>query len=563
MGRKILDQERQKSGNNDIINSAITSSMETALHVAAGANQAEFVEMLINDKDNIDLTFQDVHGNTAFCSAVAAGSKRIVQKFLTLTHLLPTDYCFIKTRGGQNMSPLYIASWFGQPQIVSLLYQDSIDKANIEDGEILGIYFNCIHNDMYDLAIKMIEDNVDNFRLGIAHCWDTTDESALHVLSRKRPLDFTSSPQAKTIWSRVWSRISCQSPSEMPALTLAKIIWKQVLEKHGYQYNEIRRIIKHPFNLVIEAANNGNFDLLVVLIRMCPELIWERDDENNTIFHIAILNRHVKIFRLIHEVGVLKSVIRIEAGNNSNNILHLVARKPQQSKLDSIIGAALQMRHELLWYKEVEKIVAPSLRNKKNDENQTPNDIFTKDHEQMMSDAEKWMKKNCNTCLIVATIIVTVAFPAAFDILDQGDKDKHNVSSVSQLPPPRDIISIILLISNAVAMSFSSIAIMLFLSIMISRFTKNEFLWTLPCTFITGLSLLFVSVTAMMVSFCFASFIPNESLRIPIFSSCIELLPIILFFYLVYPVFRDTIHSTFFSQNEFKATNRLLKHYEK
>ncbi|XP_062109845.1 uncharacterized protein LOC133821707 [Humulus lupulus] len=204
---------------------------------------------------------------------------------------------------------------------------------------------------------------------------------------------------------------------------------------------------------------------------MCPELIWERDDKNNTIFHIAILNRHVKIFRLIHEVGVLKSVIRIEAGNNSNNILHLVARKPQQGKLDSIIGAALQMRHELLWYKEVEKIVAPSLRNKKNDENQTPNDIFTKDHEQMMSDAEKWMKKNSNTCLIVATIIVTVAFPAAFEILDQGDKDKHNVSSVSQLPSPRDIISIILLISNAVAMSFSSIAIMLFLSIMISRFT--------------------------------------------------------------------------------------------
>ncbi|XP_062114702.1 uncharacterized protein LOC133825824 [Humulus lupulus] len=170
--------------------------METALHVAAGANQAEFVEMLIDDNDRIDLTVQDAHGNTAFCSAVAAGSKRIVQKFLTLTHLVPTDY-FIKTRGGQNMCPLYIASWFGQPQIVSLLYQDSISKADIEVGEIFGIYFNCIHNDMYDWAIKMIEDNVD---LDIAHCWDTTEESALHVLSRKRPLDFTSSPQAKTIW---------------------------------------------------------------------------------------------------------------------------------------------------------------------------------------------------------------------------------------------------------------------------------------------------------------------------------------------------------------------------
>ncbi|KAF4346720.1 hypothetical protein G4B88_015097, partial [Cannabis sativa] len=146
--------------------------METALHVAAGANQLEFVEMLINDED-IDLTYQDIHGNTAFCSAVIPGAIRIVQKFLTLPNL--SDY-FIKTRGSQNMSPLFIASWFGQLEVTSLLYQHT-NAVDIEAGEKFGVYFNCIKNDMFELAIKMIEDNA---AIDIAHQYDTNKETALH-----------------------------------------------------------------------------------------------------------------------------------------------------------------------------------------------------------------------------------------------------------------------------------------------------------------------------------------------------------------------------------------------
>ncbi|KAF4367420.1 hypothetical protein F8388_025838 [Cannabis sativa] len=277
MGKKILE-EQQPQNRHEIVNSAITNSTwETALHVAAGANQTEFVQMLINHPD-IDLTFQDINGNTAFSSAIAGGAIKIVKKFLTL-HLNNINNYFVTTR------------------------------------------------DEKDLALKMIEN-----RRHIVHQLDTNGETALHILSRKRPMEFTFDPQAIGTWNRVWSKISFQSArrrrDEMPALRLAKEIWKRILEGHEYEYFEIRSIIRNPFNLVIEAAKNGNFDLLVVLFSMCPELIWEKDDENNTIFHIAILNRHVKIFKLIHEINVLKSVVRIqEDETTNNNILHLVAKK--------------------------------------------------------------------------------------------------------------------------------------------------------------------------------------------------------------------------------------------
>ncbi|KAM6567822.1 hypothetical protein CsatA_026950 [Cannabis sativa] len=565
MGKKILE-EQQPQNRHEIVNSAITNSTwETALHVAAGANQTEFVQMLINHPD-IDLTFQDINGNTAFSSAIAGGAIKIVKKFLTL-HLNNINNYFVTTRDEKGMSPLYIASWFGQPQIASLLYQHTIiNNVDLENGEQFGIFFNCIHNDIYDLALKMIES-----RGHIVHQLDTNGETALHILSRKRPMEFKFNPQAIGTWNRVWSKISFQSArrrrDEMPALKLAKEVWKRILEGHEYEYFEIRSIIRNPFNLVIEAAKNGNFDLLVVLFSMCPELIWEKDDENNTIFHIAILNRHVKIFKLIHEINVLKSVVRIqEDETTNNNILHLVAKKPQQSRLDSMLGVALQMRHELLWYQEVEKILAPSLRNKRNKNHQTPKDIFIEEHTEMMNDTEKWMKKNSNTCLIVATIILTVTFPTAFDILDQGSYNsiRHSKSIISHSSDHHTMISMTLLtITNAIAMSFSSTAILLFLSIMISRFTEKELVRRLPWTFVVGLSLLFISVTSMMLSFCFSSFLHNASLRLPIIYSSLQLLPIALFFYLIFPVLRDTLHSTFFFQNDFKSTNHVLQHYQR
>ncbi|KAF4367417.1 hypothetical protein F8388_025835 [Cannabis sativa] len=111
---------------------------------------------------------------------------------------------------------------------------------------------------------------------------------------------------------------------------------------------------------------------------------------------------------------------------------------------------------------EVRNIVIPSLRNKMNLSGQTPQDLFTEKHNDLMKDSEKWMKKNANICLLVATIIVTIIFQANSDISSSGDENTNCDISRDQNTNSSNIessiVKNILLISNTIAMSSSSIA---------------------------------------------------------------------------------------------------------
>ncbi|KAF4384090.1 hypothetical protein G4B88_030986 [Cannabis sativa] len=417
MGKKILDKEVDRISRTKTVNAAITSAtLETPLHVAAGAKQSKFVEMLLKE-DGIDPTLRDKKGNTAFCSAVVAGAMNIVQIFLH-PKIMRREFLI---HGGQDMTPLFIATSFGH------------DLANI-----------LLESEREDSTIAWMSDDFE------VTC------TALHYLSQKDPSIFA-------------------------------------------------------------------------------------NDQNR-----GIIKRHVRIFKLIHEIGIARSVINsFEDDEDGNNLLHLAAKLPSQSRLNAVSGAALQMRQEILWFKEVENIVQPWLKSKRNKEKQTPKDLFTKSHTNLAKEAEKWMKENAEISLIVATIIVTVIAQEAFNIYGNNNQ-----------------VPLILLLSNSIAMSSSITSIILFLTILISRFTETELFKPLPCSFIGGIISLFISVTFMMVSFCVTSFTSSRPNSLPYITIALQLFPITLFGYLVFPVLRDLVHSTFFSKYDFKQNKRVLQYSE-
>ena len=89
----------------------------------------------------------------------------------------------------------------------------------------------------------------------------------------------------------------------------------------------------------------------MTLIRSYPDLIWKVDEEDHSIFHIAIMNRHEEIFKLIHELGAIKDLIAVDKeANSGNNMLHLAGSLPPLERLNCVSGAALQMQRELLWF---------------------------------------------------------------------------------------------------------------------------------------------------------------------------------------------------------------------
>ncbi|PON33492.1 PGG domain containing protein [Trema orientale] len=224
-------------------------------------------------------------------------------------------------------------------------------------------------------------------------------------------------------------------------------------------------------------------------------------------------------------------------------------------RLNIVSGAALQMQLELLWFKEIEKIMPPSIKEKENNEHETARAIFSKTHKDLLKEGESWMKKTAESCTIVATLIATVVFATAFSVPGGNDSDtgipihlKYNLYSVFSL-------------SNGVAMFSSSTSILMFLSILTSRYAEHDFLRSLPLRLIVGLTALFISMATMTVAFCMAFFIAYRrgSMWIPVLIATLQLVPVTLFLYLFYPLLIDIFFSTFYSHSLFNPSKRMLQ----
>uniref|UniRef100_A0A2N9FGH4 PGG domain-containing protein n=1 Tax=Fagus sylvatica TaxID=28930 RepID=A0A2N9FGH4_FAGSY len=270
---------------------------------------------------------------------------------------------------------------------------------------------------------------------------------------------------------RGFKRIYHEDLMRTLAHQLVEKLWEHVLQ---LQDSEISKLIREPSRLLFDAAESGSLEFLIILIRSYPDLIWKVDHNNRSLFHIAVLYRHETIFNLIYEIGAIKDLIAAYKDDKNNNILHLAGNLAPHNRLQIVSGAALQMQRELLWFKAVEKIVPPSYIKMKNSDNQTPKDLFTEKHKDLLKEGEKWMKSTATSCMLVATLIATVVFAAVFTLPGGG----NNVTGAPTFLEKKWFL--IFMISDAVALFSSSASIIMFLSILTSRYAENDFLISLP-----------------------------------------------------------------------------------
>ncbi|KAL3741092.1 hypothetical protein ACJRO7_022240 [Eucalyptus globulus] len=136
----------------------------------------------------------------------------------------------------------------------------------------------------------------------------------------------------------------------MPAAKLLKHIWKEV---SALDDGAIAEFLRELPRVLFTAAELGNSGFLTELIRLHPVLPLKVNDRKQSIFHVAVVHRHEKIFRLIYDIGAHKDMIAAYKDENDNNMLHLAGKLAPliRLKIDSGAEAALQMRQELLWFK--------------------------------------------------------------------------------------------------------------------------------------------------------------------------------------------------------------------
>jgi magnesium-transporting ATPase (P-type) len=97
--------------------------------------------------------------------------------------------------------------------------------------------------------------------------------------------------------------------------------------------------------------------------------------------------------------------------------------------------------------------------------------------------------------MVVTTLIATVVFAAAFTLPD-GNKEETGAPIFL-----KDGRFTIFVTSYVVAMFFSTASILMFLSILTSRYGEDGFLFTLPAKLIVGLITLFASIVCMVLTF--------------------------------------------------------------
>ncbi|KAK1355208.1 PGG domain-containing protein [Heracleum sosnowskyi] len=541
-----------------VINVSITKNYETALHIASSTKHVHFVEELVNLMQPEDLELQNKNWNTALCLAAAAGTVKIAEIMIKKNPKL------LKTRGNNHMSPLMMAALFGRKDMVSYLYSKTNNMID-EDWTVkdrVMLLHACMSADLYDVALKLLHHHKKE--LAVA-----TDKNALHVLARN-PSVF-----ARTRRHVFWRLLNAilpgprKGPAEKTcqALEIVQIVWGEVVKLTDEEISNIIRgppeIIKvkdvdrfmgYQSRVLFVAAALGNTRFLIELIQLCPELIWKIDDNNRTIFHVAVLHRQESVYNLLHEIGSIKDHITSYKDTNDNNILHLAAMQPEQSRLNIVSGVALQMQREILWFKEVETMVHPFLRAKKNKQGKTPQGLFSDQHAELMEKGERWMKETSSQCMVVAALIATIMFAAAFTL--PGGNNQENGHPIFK----QNSAFIVFVITDAISLFSSSASILMFLAILTARYAEKDFMVSLPIKLMIGLLALFISITTMMIAFSASFFLVyTKGVKwVPYLITGLAGVPVVLFAKLQYGLFFDVVRTTFSSRFLFKPKKHML-----
>ncbi|WCJ28758.1 Ankyrin repeat family protein [Euphorbia peplus] len=508
------------------VRATITRGHETVLHVAVGSNHPLFVKKLVKRMTPDDLALQNKVGNTALCFAAISGITEIAEVLVNKNKSLPL------VRGSKGATPLYMAALLGRREMVWYLYSVTDDQ-DLSGEDRTGLLVAAITSNLLDIALELIQKHPE---LAIAR--DGNGETALHVLSRKPGAFYSGTqlgirqrfPDVNVIYNIKLRHIQ--------AIELVRQLWQLILNLDN---SGLKELIRTPRRLLFTAAEFGIVEFITILIQSHPDLIWKVDKQSRSIFHIAVLYRQTKVFNLIHELGALKDFIAIYKDEDNNNMLHLAGKLPSPSRLNTDSGAALQLRHELLWFKEVERIVQPMYTEMENSEGITPQCLFSNEHKQMKREGEKWMKDTASSCMVVATLIATVMFAAAFTVPGGNNNDTGRPIFLNT----RSFM--VFVISDALSLFASAASILIFLSILTSRYAEEDFLQSLPNKLIMGLATLFVSITTMMVSFTATLFLillhGMEWATVPIV--IVASIPVSIFASLQFPLVFDILSHSY------------------
>ncbi|KAJ0016951.1 hypothetical protein Pint_11007 [Pistacia integerrima] len=322
------------------LTTSISDNHDIALHVAAVAEFVVLVRELVNKMEKKDLAIQNRDGCTAFFLAAASGRVELVKLMFGMNTELPS------IRRYDEMLPIHIAAQEGHKEMATYLYEVTKDKLT-DDDRIKFLRDLVDRTDLFDVALNLLKEYPSLPSVDLSN-HQYIEDTALYNLARTPMMSCDSAYQIQQgILKRCFNLFSGSNklPHEkLPskAYKLAKLL----LDKVDCRDNRIQLVIK-------VAVEEENIEFLSLIICDYPELICKIDrDTLDLVFRNAVLKRQKDIFKmLINNIGPSFTKKMLQNKKRGNNILHFAAMSASSNQLDTISGVALQLQHELLWFK--------------------------------------------------------------------------------------------------------------------------------------------------------------------------------------------------------------------
>ncbi|XP_019051701.1 PREDICTED: uncharacterized protein LOC104588485 [Nelumbo nucifera] len=374
--------------NPDAVAAKINVSWMTALSVAASAGHAQFVQKLVEKMSVKQLESKDRLGRTALFYAAMAdctqSAKAMVTKNPNLTQI----------RNDENATPLLCALTYGSKKMVRYLYSVTRDEdpSPFRGGNGVRLLVFMIASGFYDTALDLVQRYP---QLATARD-DKSGYTALLALSQ-RPSAFPSKSRYGFLERLIYSLISVEksgsprptingdveNPPESGNLTqvpdrpcsllnaqINKVpMVKQVRDMKLTQIQSVKLVNRiceqlssmetdemlecflNPAVLNI-AAEHGNTEVVIQCCEYFPDLLW-LTMKGRSIFHVAVEHRQEKIFSLVYGMSARRRLLTSLRVDDSNTMLHMVAKLAPSPQLNVASGAALQMQRELQWFKAI------------------------------------------------------------------------------------------------------------------------------------------------------------------------------------------------------------------
>ncbi|XP_026427163.1 uncharacterized protein LOC113323117 isoform X2 [Papaver somniferum] len=573
----------------------IAYDKSTVLHMAICWSRKKIIEDIVNrmPPDGLGYKRSSNHCHTALHLATFRGYTKVAKMMVDKNSILP------QIRDEDRWTPLEYALSnvsSGQKEIVKYLYSVTRD---VEPSPFSGqdgarLLCNAIDANFYDLSLCLVK----RFPKLITKKSKEHEMCGLELLVRK-PFSFRSGTKLTWWQDRIYSLIQVNMNSAyiepvepntsqtsddilrkegtnaeatstngegilmryLTQVPLIKKIYNQKLMNEqvtsllkqmlvelqdAKSIPEIIKFFQSNPEIIKVAIKHGIIEFVVECLELFDYLIWEKLPDQRMI-EMAIAQRNVSIVSLIcdhsHDGYGDRNGLVSTLDDDENTILHYAAKIAPSVQLNLVSGVALQVQRELQWLKGVESIMSEDDKFKRNKEGYTAQFVFTTEHKELLKEAEDWMKDTSGSCMIVAALIATVAFAAAFTVPGGNISDTSSIKNGAPVFLGKDSFTVFA-VADAFALFSSITSVLMFLAIYTSRYAEMDFLKSLPQKLIIGLATLFTSMAAILVAFCASLFIVvgNKGLIPIVLFGCV---PVVLFAWLQLPLFYEMVRSTY------------------